>query len=123
MRRIDVQFTELHSPLFFNGRNFTTKLMKGGRDNLKLTYDLDEKHLIVEYNDMVAVVPDVHSFQPTNAKDLGLKATKQNAPAPETHVNHPMTTNGIRTAQVETPMSHVQGGMGKGKTGQKAKEA
>jgi hypothetical protein len=56
MRRIQLQFAELHTPLFLAGKNFGYKLSTK-LAGLQLAYDRDEKELLVTYNDKTAIVP------------------------------------------------------------------
>ena len=52
-----IKFAELHSPLFFGSRNFSTKLDVVRYAGLRLDYDRKEKELIAVYNNQMAIIP------------------------------------------------------------------
>ncbi len=59
--KVELEFAELHNPLFLSGTNLQLKLMpdgvKHGRAGLHIHYDRAEKELIVEFNGKTAIVP------------------------------------------------------------------
>lgn len=106
--KINVQFAELHTPLFLGGKNFGMKLDTSKLAGLKMTYDRAEKELIVEWNKKTAYLPsaNVASYEEVSAKEEKPVVT---------HQSHPMK-KGIASAQVQTPMGHVFQGEGSGQT-------
>lgn len=107
MSKVDVTFCKLHDDLFFGGKSFGKRLEPSHQSGLKMVYDKEEKELIVSWNGRTANIPSTNivSYSIDKAEDRMLKqvATPQVA--------------GISSAQVHTPMSHVQAGPGYGKTG------
>lgn len=112
--KIDLSFAELHNPLFLAGTNLQMKLQPDKRTGLKLVYDRTEKELLVEWQGQTAIVPssNISSMTPKLA-DVPTKAEPAQ-PNPEM---------ARRTAQVETPQSHVHAGPGHGTTGQEKPRA
>ncbi len=113
--RIDLKFAELHSPLFLAGTNLQLKLDPTKRTGLKLVYDRAEKELLVTWNGETAIVPttNVSSMTPADEpKKAPVLMTKPETKHPDPDMARP------RTAQVNTPQSHVHAGPGHGDTGQ-----
>lgn len=109
--KLEVTFCELHTPLFMGGTNFGTKLDPTKRQGLVLTYDRDEKELIIEYKGIVSLVPSANAANMVLADPsaIGITAAqpkKIKVATPVTQVTHPMKT-GIASAQVSTPHDHV----------------
>lgn len=104
---IDVGFAELHNALFLGGKNHGVRLDKHRHPTLKMSYDQEEKELIVEWQGHKGHIPstNVAYYVPGAGFDRG-----------HTQVAAPQVAN-ISAAQYETPMSHVHAGPGKGKTG------
>lgn len=111
---IKLKYLEVHQPLFLSGKNFGTKLNTEQLSGLELDFHPDKSMVTVKYNGQVSFFNWVNAANmiPKNASDIGfnLEAVRK----VETHVSHPMT-NGISSAQVETPASHVFKGKGQGK--------
>lgn len=109
--KIDLEFAELHNPLFLAGTNLQMKLDPAKRQGLVLVYDRAEKELLVYYNNKVAIIPssNVSSMTPVNSAILGAAVA---VPAP---VAAKPVHKGKINAQVSTPMDHVFGGEGEGK--------
>lgn len=106
--KLDLEFAELHNPLFLAGTNLQMKLDPTKRSGLTLVYDRAEKELLVTYNGKVAIVPasNVSSMTPHGPRTAGVTKVA-GLPA------------GLKaTAQVSTPQSHVHAGPGHGTTGQ-----
>ncbi len=106
-REVAVSFARLHEDLFFGSKSFGKRLDVGAHTGLKMTYDRDDNELTVRWNGATAHIPsaNIASYSTDAAKDRGLTA-----------VHHPMVAGAMASAQVETPMSHVHAGPGKGKT-------
>lgn len=106
MSQVNVQFAELHNPLFHAGKSFGTKLDPGKLAGLKLVFDEDKKRLLITWEGVTGHVPEagVALFVPGEVKVKPVQYT------------HPIVA-GISKAQVETPMSHVHAGHGHGKAG------
>jgi len=105
---IDIEFAELHNPLFLAGTNLQMKLDPNKRTGLKLQYSREYKELHVTWLERTAIVPttNVSSMTPYE---------KQGAVEPVAVPARSMFKK--ITAQVDTPMSHVFAGPGAGKTG------
>jgi hypothetical protein len=54
---IYLEFAELHTPLFLNGKNFGMKLIPGKTSGLTLAYNRAEKELLVSWMDKTAIIP------------------------------------------------------------------
>lgn len=124
--KIDLEFVELHSPLFLGGVNFGLKLYPNSKGGLEMWYDTDLEHTIVVYKGKVAMLETTASMTLKDPKQLGLDIAPPAKPglatlkdvfpqaAVKAQVTGPERT--IRTAQVSTPHDNVQG-----KPGRKAK--
>lgn len=102
--KIDLEFVELHQPLFLAGVNFGTKLypvMKGG---IKMWYDTELDHTIVCYNGKVAMIENTASKTMYDPSQLGINTKAFLVERPKL-----VQTDAIPTtwagAQVETPAS------------------
>lgn len=133
--KIDLEFVELHSPLFIthgiSGTNFGEKLHIDPKKNLKgaldfLYYDTDLKHTIVGYKGKVSLIENVASMTLIDPMQVGIKTVlpivTRTATIP-VQLKEPIKAQasgpglGIKfNAQVETPIDKVQG-----KPGRKAK--
>lgn len=96
--KINLEFAELHTPLFLGGRNFGLKLDNNKFSGLNLVYDQTEKELWITHNNKTAIVPtsNVVSMTPGELKPVEEIAKPVAAPQ-----------RGVRSAQVSTPTSHV----------------
>ncbi len=106
--KVELEFAELHSPLFLGGKNHQMKLVAGERTDLKLVYDRGEKELLVTWKDSNAIVPlsNVASMWPMKA----VKAVKEEKPIDLTAATKPLK------AQASSPTDHVFAGAGHGKS-------
>lgn len=107
--KIDIEFAELHSPLFFLGKNFGMKLDHAKYPEITLTYDSDPDWLVVGWKGRVTFVPTPNVANMTPREKKG--AAKVAELKPGRVVVEPSLS-----AQVETPTSHVFAGEGKGKS-------
>ncbi len=114
--KVDLEFVELHSPLFMSdhkqlGKNFGTKIDHKKHPGMTLVYDRVEKELLVSHGGREAIIPltNVVSMTPSILKVLPLEQPK---------VADPELARPRATAQVSTPTSHVFAGKGHGETGQ-----
>jgi hypothetical protein len=118
--KIDLEFVELHSPLFIDGMNFGLKLYadpKKSKAPISMYYDTDLRHTIVLYKNKVSMIestagatlkdPTQLGFAPKapaaisfvkNAQETAMNVTRAQASGPE---------KVIRTAQVSTPHSQT----------------
>lgn len=117
--RIDLEFVQLHEPLFINGTNFGLKLYsdpKRSKAPLKMYYDTEgtgewtkEEHVVVEFSGTITIVENVAQ------KTVKLKETI----IPHQHTQPSIVVTsvqaqvsgpglGIRSAQIETPIDRVQ---------------
>ena len=104
--RTEIEWAELHSPLFLSGTNLGMKLDPKKRMGLKMAYDEDKKHLYVTYNGATTRVPEPSIL---NMVELGDQVTP-------TIVHEPKVIKRVISAQVSGPQDHVFGGLGNGKT-------
>lgn len=114
---IPVSFATLPDPLFFAGKNFEKKISPNITRGLELFFDKKDRCLVVVFQGKMTMIQYWTSIEPANVKDLYeiLEAPAQTAEAPLTHTPVTQDINRIKTAQVETPHSHVQGGPGRGR--------
>lgn len=85
MAKINLKFSELHTPMFLAGVSLGNKLDTAKRSDLKLVYDRDQKELIVFFKGQVAILPssNVVSMTPYNAQDVGVDFDTVESPKPE----------------------------------------
>lgn len=112
---IELEFCELHGPIFVKGTNLPPKLIPGDgpgmRRDIKLFYDRSHREVHVHFKDKVAIVPRenvasmVEKSGETKFQDLPISVEGLKMTLPKV------------TAQVDTPQSHVFAGAGHGKTG------
>ena len=71
---IELEFAELHNPLFLAGTNLQMKLDPKKRSGMVLRYDLDNQQLLVYWQERLAIVPssNVSSMTPVNARIFGI---------------------------------------------------
>lgn len=105
MANVEIGFAELHNALFLGGKNHGLKLDPHRYPTLKLVYDRAEKELIVSWNQETAIIPSSNVASMTVGKPKDRKVIQSASPQ----------IAEIGTAQVETPMSHVHAGPGKGR--------
>ena len=132
--KIDLEFAELHSPLFIThdngGTNFGEKLYIDPKRNLKgaldaLYYDTDLRHTVVMYRGKVALIENIASMTLKDPDKVGLAPVVRPVLTPvrptpfipqpgKAQVGGPGEVR--LSAQVSTPIDKVQG-----KPGRKAK--
>jgi|SRR6185312_17447780 len=112
---IDLEFAELHSPLFVAGTNLQPKLIPKNRTGLKLQYDRKHQELHVTWNGKTAIVPRENVACMVEVEKKPAKEAIEMAPAAAPAPVMPHQTK--ISAQYDTPMSHVFAGPGAGKTG------
>lgn len=118
--RIELNFAELHNPLFLNGTNLQMKLDPSKRQELFLIYDRVEKELLVYYKSALAIVPttNVSSMTPKDPEIAGpipeifatihrMEGTIQVSQEEETKATMARIGHMKRTAQVSSPTGHV----------------
>lgn len=103
---IDVKYCELHKPIFVGGTNLGEKLDTSKRTGLALHLDDNKQILSVGWNGETAYIPQPNLAMWIEGKFDG----------PRGKVQQFANAHGkpIRTAQVETPQSHVFAGPGSG---------
>lgn len=115
--RIEIEWAELHAPIFLAGTNLSQKLDPAKRQGLSMVYDEDKRHLYVTYNNgkgtkQTARVPETSVLSLIEAEKspvvVGAGKQEQVSAAPVFNPN---------AAQVDSPTAHVFGGPGKGQTG------
>ncbi len=117
--RTEIIWAEVHSPIFMGsgpgpGINLGLKLDPKARKGLKLEYDEEKKHLFVSLDGKTVRVPETSV--------LSMVEAAKDSPVGKIHEVHGKVPPASvifdpSAAQVETPMSHVHAGPGKGKTG------
>ncbi len=134
--QIEIDFAELHAPLFLGGKNHQLKLTAGARSELRLVYDRAQKELLVFWKGPKGIVEGivpigtVLSMIPKKAEVVEIKAPKPTGDVvlhTTPKLSEAMGEKTIEraakmearsfTAQVSTPQDHVFQGIGKGKTG------
>lgn len=114
---IELEFCELHGPIFVKGTNLPPKLVVGDapgqRRDIKLFYDRSHREVHVHFKDKIAIVPreNVASMVEKTADIPTFKGLAESLDRTANTVMEKMT------AQVDTPQNHVFAGPGKGKTG------
>lgn len=115
---IELEFAELHGPIFIAGTNLSAKLIPGDgpgmRRDIKLAYCRDERELYVHFKSKVGIVPRENVALMVEKKKESKKEARlaESKAAQEPEVMHEKIT-----AQVDSPMHHVFAGLGHGKTG------
>lgn len=99
----DVEYAELHTPLFLAGTNLGQKLDPHKRRGLIMVFDDDKKRLIVTWNGKHANIPEANVASFVEGKVVE-----------PVKVVPPKT--GPMVAQVATPQDHVFAGAGHGKS-------
>ncbi len=102
---VELKFAELHNALFLGGKNFGLKLDPHKLSGLKLFYDRVEKELLVHWGDDIGIIPSSN-----------VASMIAGVPSVRPMAEHPIVV-GQRSAQVDSPQSHVFAGEGHGKTG------
>ncbi len=128
---VELEFAELHAPLFLGGKNHQLKLVAGARSELRLVYDRPNKELLVYWNGPKGVVEGIVPIGTV----LSMIPKKPEAPIPiktepaavSPKISESMGEKTLEratkyeanrfTAQVATPQDHVFKGVGQGKTG------
>jgi hypothetical protein len=103
--KLELEFAELHTPLFLGGKNFGLKLHSVKPGDPELIYDQSEKELHVTHNKKMAIIPISNVVSMTPSQGPRIEPVKKEFTAPKK----------IK-AQVSTPMDHVFAGEGAGKT-------
>lgn len=113
--KIDLEFAELHTPLFFLGKNFGLKLDPKKLAGLKLVFDEEKDKLHVHWSGRHSIIPiaNVAAMTPF-PEPVPVKEEPKRAD-PE------MVRRGRPSAQVATPTGHVFAGEGAGQTGVSSK--
>ncbi len=102
---MQLEFCEVHAPLFLAGTNLGLKLDPAKRAGLELTYSREYEELEVKWNGKTGIVPVTNIAIMVPGKPKAREELK----------SHAMVANISRSAQVETPQGHVHAGPGKGK--------
>lgn len=91
---INLEFAELHSPLFLGKKNHGLKLFH--KDGMMLQYDRQEKELLAYFGGKTAIIPssNVSSMTPRD-------------PSAKDEVQTPVGPRGKVKAQISTPQDHV----------------
>lgn len=112
--KTEIEWAELHAPLFLAGTNLGQKLDPKKRSGVVMAYDEVKRHLFVTYNGQTARIPE------TSVLSMVEYSTLVEAPKLAVNAAPPVKPAGFDpyAAQVETPMSHVHAGLGHGQTGQ-----
>lgn len=114
--KTEIEWAELHAPLFLAGTNLGQKLDPKKRSGLKMMYDEDKRHLYVIYNAQMARVPETSVLSMVESKTV--QTLKEKIAEGEAALAHVPIHFRADAAQVSTPMSHVFAGPGGGQTEQ-----
>jgi hypothetical protein len=105
--KINLEFAELHTPLFLGGKNFGNKLNANSRTAITLIYDQTEKELWVAYAGKGAIIPtsNVVSMTPgtPDNQTVSIGDRKQEQVGKTGKFN----ANPSAKAQVSSPTHHV----------------
>lgn len=103
--KIDVEYAELHTPLFLAGTNLGSKLnvKDHKRRGMTLDFDYDKRRLLVGWNGKTACVPEANVASFVEADDVPVEM--DSAAVAKTPIK----------AQVSSPQDHVFAGAGHGK--------
>lgn len=129
--RIDLKHIELHSPVFLGGINFAKHITPTEKGGCEIYFDTELNHTVLIHKGNVALIQSVASMTLTNPAELGIKPKEPSRiAAVQLAINH-IASEVIRaqaggpgdvlasrtrpnvTAQVETPISKVQGKPGR----------
>jgi hypothetical protein len=132
--KLDLEFVELHSPLFLADTNFGMKLYadakKSQKGLIKMWYDTELEHTVIVYKHHVAIIESTASKTLADPSQIGvtvqlvpqegtIRGVKIVPLVPTQPVKAQVSGPGLglkQSAQVSTPMDKVQG-----KPGRKAK--
>lgn len=98
----EVEYAELHTPLFLAGTNLGQKLDPRKRHGMHMSFDDEKKRLIVKWGHKVAQIPEANIA-------CFIEGTIVEPPKI-------VPAKSAMTAQVSTPQDHVFAGPGAGKT-------
>lgn len=127
--KINLEFAELHAPLFHAGYNLGLKLDPKQRKDLSLVFDQETNELLVTYNGKTShvTITSIHSYVPASlpasvqvSMAEKLKDAQKNYVAPVPLPTQPAAAFDATMAQVGSPHDHVFAGPGGGDTGQQA---
>lgn len=104
--KTEIQWAELHSPIFLNGTNLQQKLDPTKRVGLSMMYDEEKRHLYVSYQGKTARVPEPSI----------LSMVEGTVPVRAVTTPTPIPSGKPIKAQVSGPTDHVFAGPGAGKT-------
>lgn len=117
---IELEFVELHGPIFINGTNLPPKLIPGDspgqRRDIKIFYDRDVREVYVHFKDKIGIVPRENVAMMVEKKKESKKAIAE-AKMAEKEASGPTFVHEKITGQIDSPMHHVFAGPGHGKTG------
>lgn len=122
--RTKIDWAELHAPLFLAGTNLGQKIPKAEHKNhIHMEYDEEKRHLYVTYNKKTCRIPEtsvLSMVEPPMDSPIGeIRVFRGEVPTYIPSEAHPGLEPLPQAAppQVETPMSHVHAGPGKGQSG------
>lgn len=120
---IEVGFAELHKTLFLGGKNHGERLDSNRFPDLKILLDEKTDRLVVTWKGHTTKVPMTNVANYTEGPGQNRRVAQVASPmianvsATAQLPVTPSSTKAAFSAQVDTPMSHVHAGEGKGKTG------
>lgn len=101
--RLDLEFMQLHEPLFLDGVNFGLRLEpKSAKGHLNLNYDTELQLGLVTFRGKVAIVPNIANATVANPHQLGIQTIEEIKIAPVVAINPHVR------AQVSGPEKPVQ---------------
>lgn len=104
--RIDLEFVELHAPLFIDGMNFGVKLYsdpKKSKAPITIWYDTELRHTIVVYKTKVSMIESTASMTLTSPKEIGIDI--DSGPLPGTFVCYTLSNPAVEARQIKAQAS------------------
>lgn len=121
--KVDLEFVELSTPLFLGKVNFGLKIEPTTKGkSLKMWYDTDSGLTYIIYQDKVSIHTKTENMVMYDPSQLGIAIQKQPQKLSDTTTKDvPFQVKaqvsgpgiGLKSAQVETPISKVQGTPGR----------
>ena len=121
--KFDLEFVETHNPVFIGGINLGNKLYANSKDNkggalLKMYYDTEgtgqftkQEYVVVEYKDKVVILDAVATRVLKSTQEIPVVKAVHHAQVMGIKAQVGGPGDVLKSAQVETPIDKVQGGI------------